>query len=328
MSQSQPPDSPPPMPAGPPFGSNARPPGGPAPAKPGPPPPGGAPPPGMMGGPPPPGMMPGPPRKLSARPYIGRSLSFLAKHKASVVYSMFLMLAGAVAPFIVGAAFGPLIQTLGEAARQNFNQVWNLPGSLYPPGPYSFLPGFQAWLSTPLSFATIFVIWAVATIAAAVLRFVQMWQMSNLEQRLVAKIQQQVYDHLQTLSLDFFTGGKTGALVQRVIVESQNVQKLLTQVLLTPVVDVIVLIIALVYLLGLSWQMTLVSFALAPVGFWLFRFTMSKLQRSAEGMMSASRELNAELNESLTGMADIQVFNAQGKRSARFAIVAGDTANQ
>jgi len=241
---------------------------------------------------------------------------------------MFLMLAGAVAPFIVGAAFGPLIQTLGEAARQNFNQVWNLTGSLYPPGPYSFLPGFQAWLSTPLSFATIFVIWAVATIAAAVLRFVQMWQMSNLEQRLVAKIQQQVYDHLQTLSLDFFTGGKTGALVQRVIVESQNVQKLLTQVLLTPVVDVVVLIIALVYLLGLSWQMTLVSFALAPVGFWLFRFTMSKLQRSAEGMMSASRELNAELNESLTGMADIQVFNAQGKRSARFAIVAGDTANQ
>src|SRR2546425_10760257 len=98
--------------------------------------------------------------------------------------------------------------------------------------------------------------------------------MAIFEQDLHAEVQERVYDHLQTLSLDFFTGGKTGALVQRVIVESQNVQKLLTQVLLTPVVDVVVLIIALVYLLGLSWQMTLVSFALAPVGFWLFRFTM------------------------------------------------------
>jgi ABC-type multidrug transport system fused ATPase/permease subunit len=292
-------------------------------------PPGGAMP---QGGAVPPEMMPKP-AKQSARPYIRRAFGLLSRHKGAVIISSLLTLIGALTPFVVSASFGPLVEILGNAARQTgMSNVWSMTGSLYKVGPpsegfFGWLNGISAWLATPLTFTTIFIIWAVATIASAVLRFIQMWMTSNLEQKVVAEIQSNVYDHLQTLSLDFFTGGKTGALMQRILNESQNVQKLLTQVLLTPVLDVFVLIAALFYLVGLSWQMTLVAFALGPVAFWLFRFTMNKLQKSASGMMESSRELNAELNESLSGMADIQIFNAQAKRSGRFASLANITAN-
>src|SRR5439155_16110583 len=140
------------------------------------------------------------------------------------------------------------------------------------------LNGIRTWLATPLTFTTIFIIWAVGTVAAAVLRFVQMWKTSNLEQKVVVEIQSRVYDHLQTLSLDFFTGGKTGALMQRVLNESQNVQRMLTHVLVPPFVQAIALLIALAYMFGLSWQMTLLSFVLAPLAFFLFRFTLKKLE--------------------------------------------------
>jgi ABC-type bacteriocin/lantibiotic exporter with double-glycine peptidase domain len=105
------------------------------------------------------------------------------------------------------------------------SNVWSATGSLYKAAPGT--SGLQAWLATPLSFTTIFIIWAAATVGSAVLRFVQMWKTSNLEQRIVSQLQSRVYDHVQTLSLDFFTGGKTGALMQRVLNESPNVQKLL-----------------------------------------------------------------------------------------------------
>jgi ATP-binding cassette subfamily B protein len=303
----------------------------------GPVPPGGPPPGGPMpqGGPMPAGM-PGPP-KLSARPYIRRSLRLLKNHKGVLIFSAVLTLVGAIMPFVVSASFGPLVAILGKVGEQGgIANVWNVTGSLYKAGPPSEgfwgsllapLNGIRTWLATPMTFTTIFIIWAVATVGAAVLRFVQMWTMSNLEQKVVVEIQSRVYDHLQTLSLDFFTGGKTGALMQRVLNESQNVQKLITQVLFTPILDIFVLVAALFYLFGMSWQMTLVAFALGPVAFWLFRVTMNKLQHSAGQMMEYSRELNAELNESLSGMADIQVFNAQQKRSARFARVAQETAN-
>jgi len=269
------------------------------------------------------------PKKKSARPYIGRSLKLLGEHKGAVIFTTVLTLVGALTPFLVSASFGPLVEILGNAARQGgsgMSNVWTATGSLYKAAPGS--SGLQAWLATPMSFVTIFIIWAAATVGSAVLRFVQMWKTSNLEQKIVSELQARVYDHVQTLSLDFFTGGKTGALMQRVLNESPNVQKLITQVMLTPILDIIVLITALFYLFGMSWQMTLVAFALGPVAFVLFRFTMGQLNKSSESMMKTSRELNSELNESLAGMADIQIFNAQEKRSRRFGSLASATANQ
>ncbi|HEX8175964.1 MAG TPA: ABC transporter ATP-binding protein [Pyrinomonadaceae bacterium] len=268
------------------------------------------------------------PQQMSAWPYLGRALKLLGKYKLQLGLSLVLMLVVSLAPFLVSASFGPLIQILGEAAAQNtWDGVWSMPGSLYnkPEALREYV--FEDYLATPLSFTTIFIIWALASILSVLLHLVQQWRMTLLEQSLDVEIQQQVYDHLQTLSLDFFTGAQTGGLMPRVLIETQSVQKLLTQVLLSPLVDVISLVIALAYLIGLSWQMTIVALILGPFAFFLFRFTMKKLESSANQMMMNNRDLNAELEESISGMADIQVFNAQARRSHRFNQAARAVAN-
>src|ERR1041385_3692370 len=143
------------------------------------------------------------PKRKSARPYIGRSLKLLGEHKRAVIFTTALTLIGALTPFLVSASFGPLVEILGNAARSTgMSNVWTATGSLYKAGPGS--SGLQAWLATPLSFTTIFIIWAAATVGSAVLRFVQMWKTSNLEKRIISDLQGKVYDHVQTLSLDFF----------------------------------------------------------------------------------------------------------------------------
>ena len=289
----------------------------------------GAPPPDFAGGPAPEGAETARPYpggmmnierpKVKGWPYVRRALKMLGNHKGIVTATMLLTLASNLAPFVIAAAFGPLVQILGEAAQGNrLGNVWGLTGSLYSKANPS-TTGFEGWLATPLSFTTIFIIWAGATIGVVLLRLVNTWMMAIFEQDLHAEIQERVYNHLQTLSLDFFTGGKTGALMQRILHETQNVQRVLTQVLLPPLVQAIALAIALLYMFGLSWQMTLISFAIAPVAFFLFRYALKKLERAANESMVTTRDLSGELNESLSGMADIQVFNAQPARSKRFS---------
>jgi ABC-type multidrug transport system fused ATPase/permease subunit len=77
-------------------------------------------------------------------------------------------------------------------------------------------------------------------------------------------------------------------------------------------------VIVISYLLALSWQMTLVLFVLAPLTVLMFRFTSGKLQQGAMGINLSSRELGSELEETINGISDIQVFNAQPKRNQRF----------
>ncbi|PRC51839.1 ABC transporter ATP-binding protein, partial [Mycobacterium sp. ITM-2017-0098] len=78
-----------------------------------------------------------------------------------------------------------------------------------------------------------------------VLGFVRAWVDAQVDWKLLAEIRQRVHDHLQSLSLDFFTGARSGALMQRVQVEAGGVQKLLTDCIIPPGIDAIVLVIAL-----------------------------------------------------------------------------------
>lgn len=272
--------------------------------------------------------MPLPGGKLSARPYIKRALGLLGNHKGIVALTILLALVTTLIPFVYSAAFGPMMALLGLAANDpaKWDQIWTLPGRLDGQPVTGQLTGSEGLLSIPFSFAAIFTIWAVALVLSHVTSFVRAWLDSKLDQRLITDIRQQVYDHMQSLSLDFFTGGKTGALMQRVSSESSGVQRLLTQVLLTPLIDAVVLLIAFAYLISLSWKMTLIALALGPLALLMFRYTSGKLQKSAMQMALSGRDLGAELEETISGMADIQVFNAQQKRSARFNAVSSASA--
>lgn len=277
----------------------------------------------------PPGPIPGKIRmktmpRMNARPYLGRALKLLGGHKVVVTVSLFLSLIIFLLPFVAAAAFGPLIKLFGQAAAagDDWSRVWSLTGSFYEraasggeAGSFSFI---KAWLATPLSFTTIFIIWTCAIVLRNVVDILRAWVDANLEQRILTGLRQSLYEHIQSLSLDFFTGGQTGALMQRVLSETTAVQRLLTQVLLTPLIDAIVLVIVIAYLLALSWQMTLVLFVLAPLTVLMFRFTSAKLQQGSLGINLSSRELGAELEETINGISDIQVFNAQPRRNERF----------
>jgi ABC-type multidrug transport system fused ATPase/permease subunit len=266
--------------------------------------------------------------RMNARPYIRRAFKLLGGHKAMVALSLFLSLIMFLLPFVAAAAFGPLIKLFGDIANDvakggDWNNVWNVTGSFYgksaPTGEaagwFSFI---KIWLATPLSFTTIFIIWTSSIVFRNVLDIFRAWVDAILEQRILIGLRQKLYEHIQSLSLDFFMGGQTGALMQRVLSETTAVQRLLTQVLLTPIIDAIVLIIVIAYLLALSWQMTLVLFVLAPLTVLMFRFTSGKLQTGAMGINLSSRDLGSELEETINGISDIQVFNAQPKRNERF----------
>ena len=261
--------------------------------------------------------------RMNARPYLKRAVGLLSAHKALVAVSLFLSLVIFLLPFLAAAAFGPLLKLFGEAAAGgDWSKIWSMTASFYDtsgPADSSFPPAFiKNWLGTPLTFTTIFIIWTCAIVLRNVIDIFRAWVDANLEQRLLTGLRQRIYEHIQSLSLDFFMGGQTGALMQRVLSETTSVQRLITQVLLTPLIDLIVLVIVIAYLLALSWQMTLVLFILAPVTLLMFRFTGSRLQAGAMGINMSSRNLGAELEETINGISDIQVFNAQPKRNERF----------
>jgi ATP-binding cassette subfamily B protein len=138
------------------------------------------------------------------------------------------------------------------------------------------------------------------------------------QRRLVTEIRQRVHDHIQTLSLDFFSGSSSGALIPRVTTESAGVQRLLMDCLLAPLIDAVVLVAAIAYLLALSWQMTIAALALTPLALLTLRFAGRHVQAAIHRVITADRVMSSELEQTVNGIAEIQTFNAQSIRSKRF----------
>jgi len=252
------------------------------------------------------------------RGYLWRSAAMLGTVRGPVVASIVLGLAVSALPFVANAALGPVMQAIADAGgRGNLTAVWDSSGSLLSradgdrSGPFG-------WLAAPLPFAGLLAIWAVALVAAQILGFVKSWNDAQVEWKLLTAIRQRVHDHLQSLSLDFFTGTRVGALMQRVQLEAAAVQRLLTVCAIPPAIDAVVLLVALAYLLALSWQMTVVALILSPLAFVALRIAGDRLQAATRRMMIAHRSMGGELEETVSGISEVQVFNAQRRRSTRF----------
>jgi ATP-binding cassette, subfamily B, bacterial len=258
--------------------------------------------------------------KPTSRSYVWRSAVMLAEVKGAVAASIALGLAVSAVPFVANAAFGPLMQAVANAGMQgNLTGVWGQRGSLLsrPAG----VAGLFGWLATPLPFVVLLSIWAFALISAQLLGFLKSWIDARVDWQMLTVIRQRVHDHIQTLSLDFFTGSRVGALMQRVQLEAAGVQRLLTVCLIPPLVDGAVLVVALAYLFALSWQMTVVALVLSPVAFFALRITGRAVQAATQRMMTAHRSLGGELEETVSGISEVQVFNAERRRSTRFHAV-------
>ncbi len=258
--------------------------------------------------------------------HIRRSAAMLRTVRGPVALSIVLGLMVSALPFVANAAFGPVMQAVADAGLAGeLTGVWDRQGALLSRGDGGTSGPF-GWLATPLPFAVLLTIWAASLVLVQILGLANSWIDAQLEAKLLIDIRQRVHDHIQTLSLDFFTGARIGALMQRVQLEAAGVQRLLTDCLLPPAIDVAVLVVALAYLLALSWQMTIVAVIFSPLVFVMLRFTGRRLQEATQEMMAAHRSMGGELEQTISGISEVQMFNAQPRRSELFRATSGGAA--
>lgn len=253
---------------------------------------------------------------------VWRSLSMLRGVWRALVLLFVIGVIASAMPYLTVAVFGPMVQVISEAADSgNLSGVWGLSGPLV-----ARQDGPLRALASPVPFAVLLTAWASSLVLTQLMYFVNAWIGAWVERVLVVDIRQRVHDHLQSLSLDFFLGSRSGELMHRVITESTAVQRLLTDCLLPPLIDVAVLVVVISYLLVISWQMTVAALVLTPLALLTLRFAGRHVQAVMRRVMNAERAMATEVEQTIGGIAEIQTFNAQPIRSKRFRAVSEEAA--
>ncbi|MBD2635092.1 ABC transporter ATP-binding protein [Limnothrix sp. FACHB-881] len=142
--------------------------------------------------------------------------------------------------------------------------------------------------------------------------------MAKAALRVAMTLRVRLYGHLQTLSLDYFERSQTGDLAYRLTGDVDRVGDAVGKVFHQFVPCVLQLVVVLGYMIYLNWQLTLATFAIAPLIAVLIAWFGDRLLSFARRSQDRIAGLAATIAEILAGIRLVQAFGAERTELDRF----------
>ena len=170
------------------------------------------------------------------------------------------------------------------------------------------------------------VLWILAAVMGSIavsnaaLGVCQTYMTNKVGQYVMRDLRDDVYAHLQGMSLRFFTGTRTGEIQSRVSNDVGGVQQVVTSTLSDTLSNIVILASTLAAMLILSWQLTIVAVITVPFYFFMAQWVgrkrrevTSKAQKSMAEMTSITQE-----TLSVSGIMLAKLFGRQNEEMANF----------
>ena len=157
----------------------------------------------------------------------------------------------------------------------------------------------------------------IVYILQAVFTFMKSYFLHYGSWHYIADLRTKMFKKLESLSMKFYHDKQTGQLMSRITSDTAALETLIAHAVPDMVVNVIMFICVAVILILINWKMALVSIALMPligVAVWFYATKVRPIFKHSHQKVA---ELNAVLQDDISGMKEIQLFNCQEKEAKR-----------
>ena len=161
---------------------------------------------------------------------------------------------------------------------------------------------------------------AAITVATGGLGIVQTFYTNQVGQRVMRDLRDRLYEHLQTLSISFFTDTRTGEIQSRVANDVGGVQNVVSGTVSNVLSNSVIFISTLVAMFILSWELTVVSMFTVPIFALVSKFVGARRRAASARTQRAAAEVSAITQEtlSISGMMLSKLFGQQEREIQRF----------
>jgi len=181
--------------------------------------------------------------------------------------------------------------------------------------------GLWSWLSPrPLTgIAQIAAIYVGLLLATFVFEFLQTYYMQWTGQKVMFDLRSQIFRHLQRLHIAFYDKNPVGRLVTRVTTDVDALNEMFTSGVVSIFEDVFVLAGIVGIMLCMNWKLALITFAVIPLIVFATKIFRDKVRDSYRRIRTAIARINSYLQEHVSGMVVLQLFNRESKAYQRFS---------
>ena len=155
-------------------------------------------------------------------------------------------------------------------------------------------------------------------ISAFIMNYIQVYALNHASNKIIYNIRQQLFSHVEYMSLSFFDKNPVGRLVTRITNDTETLHQMYTEVLVSFFKDIFILIGVVIVMLTMSFRLALLTFLVLPVlllSSYLFRLKVRDAYRQVRLKLA---RINSSLSENFTGMKTIQTFKREAQQFNKF----------
>lgn len=142
-----------------------------------------------------------------------------------------------------------------------------------------------------------------------------------LGQSVVRDLRDKVFAHITSLRLTYFDRTPIGTSTTRTINDIQTLNTVFTDGGIAIIADILVVVVVLGIMFSISWKLTLICLTTIPLLIIASYIFKEKVKAAFQVVRTQISKMNAFLQERISGMAIVQVFNAEEQEAARFRII-------
>ncbi|MFT5020326.1 MAG: ATP-binding cassette subfamily B multidrug efflux pump, partial [Polaribacter sp.] len=139
-----------------------------------------------------------------------------------------------------------------------------------------------------------------------------------LGQTVIKDLRMEIYNHINSLKLQYFDKTAIGTLVTRVVSDIETIADIFSNGILVIFGDILKLVTVVAVMFYVDWQLTLISLSTIPILLVATYIFKNGIRSSFQDVRTQVSRLNAFLQEHITGMHIVQVFNREKKEMERF----------
>jgi len=179
------------------------------------------------------------------------------------------------------------------------------------------------WLSaTPMTgIAQIAAIYLGTLVLSFFLEFLQTYFMQWTGQKVMFDLRSQIFRHLQHMHIGFFDKNPVGRLVTRVTTDVDALNEMFTAGVVSIFEDVFVLLGIIAIMMRMDWKLALITFSVLPIIFWATMIFRVKVRDSYRRIRVAIARINSYLQEAVSGMLVLQLFNRERRAFRQFSTI-------
>ena len=159
---------------------------------------------------------------------------------------------------------------------------------------------------------------AVINILAVLAIKLRMYLMAKTSNKVIQELRQQLYDHIQSLDLAFFDSRPSGKILARIIGDSNSLKDIIENAVTTLIPNLVTVVAVMVIMFVKNWRLALAALCSLPFligGVFLISIMAEKHWKAKR---QKSSNMNAFINEDLSGIKIIQSFRAEEETDKTF----------